>query len=63
MFERETSGRWICACGKAVDEHSREELRKCVQENNKTLFDGDVVITMKTLTDETEQIERENKKN
>jgi hypothetical protein len=63
MFKRDASGRWICACGTPIDEHSHEELSNCVQENNKTVLDGDVVITMKSLTDETEQIERENKKN
>jgi hypothetical protein len=45
MFKRDTSGRWICTCGKLVDEHSREELSKCVEENNTIIVDGEIVIT------------------
>jgi hypothetical protein len=62
MFKRDTSGRWICTCGKLVDEHSREELSKCVEENNTIIVDGEIVITMKTVTHKTEQTERENRK-
>jgi hypothetical protein len=54
MFKRDTSGRWICTCGRPVDEHSHEELSKCVQENNTVVLDGDIVITMNTVTHKTE---------